>query len=180
MALLQRWSAAAVIGQPLGYLHAVWLDAIRLIYPNHRSYGDLSADQMIAFLLYGPDMHSGQNAFVTYWQRLLYPHDPPTHRGNIAPLRKWERITRVDGVWMLILLALCVAGPWLLVGQTRSRMALFATTALVLLLFPIFVKGYDYRFVIPAFGPLLAASALAAWGLVVGIKGLRRLPDTRG
>jgi hypothetical protein len=127
-----------------------------------------------------PDMHGGQNAWVTYWQRLLYPHDPSTDRGNIAPLRKWERITRVDGVWMLILLALCVAGPWLLVGQTRSGVALSAATALVLLRFPIFFKGYDYRFVIPASGPLLAAGALAACGLVVGIKGLRRLPDTRG
>jgi hypothetical protein len=30
--------------------------------------------------------------------------------------------------------------------------------------------GYDYRFVIPAFGPLFAAGALAAWGLTVRLR----------
>jgi hypothetical protein len=170
MALLRRWSEAAILGQPLDYLHAVWLDTIRLVHPNHHSYGDLSADQLIAFLLYGPDMHSGVNAFVTYWQHPLYPHDPASHRGDIGPLKKWERITRVDGAWILIPLALCLAGPLLLVGRARRGMTLFAASALVLLFFPLFTKGYDYRFVIPAFGPLLAAGALAAWGLVVRIR----------
>jgi hypothetical protein len=172
MALLRRWSEAAILGQPLDYLHAVWLDTIRLIDPKRHSYGSYSADQMIAFLLYGPDLHSGANAFVSYWQRLLYPDDPATHRGDVGPLKKWERITRVDGLWMLILLALCVAGPWLVVGRARPGTALFAATALVLLFFPILANGYDYRYVIPAFGPLLAAAALAAWGLVVRSRGL--------
>lgn len=51
-------------------------------------------------------------------------------------------------------------------------MILFAVSALMLLFFPIFTAGYDYRYVIPAFGPLLAAGALAAWGLVVRIRPL--------
>jgi hypothetical protein len=34
---------------------------------------------MIAFLLYGPDMHSGKNQLVSYWQHRLYPTiRPPT------------------------------------------------------------------------------------------------------
>jgi Dolichyl-phosphate-mannose-protein mannosyltransferase len=172
MALLQKWSEAAILGQPLDYLHAVWLDTIRLFDPNHHSYGESSADQLIALMLYGPDMHSGVNEFVTPWQRRLYPHDPAAHRGDIAPLKEWERITRVDGAWMAILLVLCLAGPWLLVGRARAGMTLFGATALVLLFFPIFTKGYDYRYVIPAFGPLLAAGALAGWGLVVRIRSL--------
>jgi hypothetical protein len=175
MALLQKWSEAAIRGQPLDYLHAVWLDTIRLFDPNHRSYGDLSADEMIALMLGGFPPNSGKNAFVEYWQHLLYRHDH-THRGDVAPLKRWERITRVDGVWMGILLALCLVGPWLLTGRARSGMMLFALSALALLFFPIFVKGYDYRFVIPAFAPLLAAGALAAWGLVVRIKA-RRAPS---
>jgi hypothetical protein len=170
MGRLRQWSQAALLGQPLDYLHAVWLDTIRLVDPNRHSYGDLSADQMIAFLLYGPDRHSGKNAFVTYWQRLLYPHDPAPHHGDIAPLKVWERLTRVDGAWMLILLALCVAGPRLLTGRARSGMILFAASALTLLFFPIFTKGYDYRFVIPAFAPLVAAGALGAWGLARRIR----------
>ena len=31
MGLLQKWSEAAILGQPLDYLHAVWLDTIRLV-----------------------------------------------------------------------------------------------------------------------------------------------------
>ncbi len=174
MSKLQRWSEAAILGQPLDYLHAVWLDAIRLVDPNRHSFGSYSANELIAFLLYGPDMHSGKNQFVTYWQKLLYPHDHATHRGDISPLKKWERITRVDGVWMLVLLALCLAGPWLLRGRARAGMVLFGATALTLLLFPIFTSGYDYRYTIPAFGPLLAAGALAGWGLVRTIRAKRR------
>jgi len=171
MALLQKWSEAAILGQPLEYLHAVWLDMIRLVEPNDHSYGELSADQLTAWLLYGPEMEPPEvNEFVTYWQRRLYPHDPAAHHGNIGPLKAWERITRVDGGWMVILLALCLTGPWLAVRGTRAGTTLFAVTALTLLFFPIFTKGYDYRFVIPAFGPLLAAGALAAWGLVVRVR----------
>jgi uncharacterized membrane protein YjdF len=174
MALLQRWSEAAILGQPLDYLHAVWLDTIRLFDPNHSSYGDLSADQMVAVMLGGFPANSGKNEFVEFWEHRLYPHDSPPHRGDIGPLKEWERITRVDGVWMGVLLALCLAGPWLLAGRARSGMILFAASALTLLFFPIFVKGYDYRFVIPAFAPLLAADALAAWGLVVRLRAKRR------
>jgi Dolichyl-phosphate-mannose-protein mannosyltransferase len=172
MSLLRQFSEAAILGQPLDYLHAVWLDAIRLVDSNLRSYGEYSADQMISFLLGGFPQNSGKNAFVESWQGPLYPGDPPPHRGDIAPLKKWERLTRVDGPWMLILLALCLAGPWLLAGRARSGMVLFAVSALVLLFFPIFTTGFEYRYVIPAYGPLLAAGALAGWGLAVRLRPL--------
>jgi hypothetical protein len=133
---------------------------------------------MIATMLGGFPPNSGKNGFVESWQHLLYPHDPPPHRGDIGPLKEWERITRVDGVWMGILLALCLAGPWLLAGRARSGMILFALSALTLLFFPILVKGYDYRFVIPAFAPLLAAGALAAWALVVRLRPKLRAAST--
>jgi hypothetical protein len=35
----------------------------------------------------------------------------------------------------------------------------------VLLLFPILTTGYDYRYVIPALGPLFATAALGGWGI---------------
>jgi hypothetical protein len=43
---------------------------------------------------------------------------------------------------------------------------------LVLLFFPILTKSYDYRFVIPAFGPLFAVGALSAWGLGLKVQGV--------
>jgi hypothetical protein len=172
MGLMQKFSEAAILGQPFEYLHAVWLDTLRLFDPNRYSYGLDSANELIGFLLYGADMHSGKNEFVTSWQVLLYPGDTPAHHGEIGPLKEWERITRVDGAWMAILLALCLAGPWVLVGRARAGMILFGVTALALLFFPILTNGYDYRYTIPAFGPLVAAGALAAWGLAVRLRPL--------
>jgi hypothetical protein len=181
MGLMNKWSEAAILGEPFEYLHAVWLDTLRLFDPNRYSYGLDSANVLMAYLLYGPDMHSGINEFVTSWQTILYPGDPPAHHGEIGPLKEWERISRVDGVWMAILLALCLVGPWVLSGRPRAGMLLFAVTALALLFFPILANGYDYRYTIPAFGPLVAAGALAAWGLAVKLRPLlvrvRRKPD---
>ena len=182
MTLLRKWSEAAILGQPLDYLHAVWLDTIRLVDPNHRSYGEQSADKLITYLINGPDPHKNVNEFVISWQSPLYPGDPAAHRGEIGPLREWERITRVDGVWMVILLALCLAGPWLTVGRARAGTTLFAATALALLFFPILAHGYEFRYVVPAFGPLLAAGALAGWGLAVRLRPARAptlRPDRR-
>ncbi len=170
MERLQEWSEAAILAQPLDYLHAVWRDTLRLFSPNAPSYGDLSADAMVAFLLYGPDRHSGANSFVESWQSELYPHDPPPHRGAIGPFKTWEAMTRTVNLWMALLLALCLVGPWVLRGRARAGMILFGATALLLLFFPILTKGYDYRFVIPAQAPLAAAAALAAWGLVIRVR----------
>jgi hypothetical protein len=174
MTLLRRWSEAAILGEPLGYLHAVWLDAIRLVDPNHRSYGSYSADEVIRYMLYGPDGHSGKNEFVSYWQHRLYPHEGGVHHGGIGPLKKWERLTRLDGPLIVVLLALCLAGPWLLSGTARRGMALFGATALALLFVPILTTGYDYRYVVPAFAPLAAACALAGWGLAARVGAHRR------
>jgi hypothetical protein len=174
MELLQKWSLAAIEGQPLEYLRAVGLDVVRLFSPNTQSYGDESPDEMVTFMLYGPDLHTGKNEFVEYWQHRLYPSEGAPHRGNIAPLRDWEEITRLDGVLMGVLVALCLGGPWLVPqGRARSGFALFAFTAFAVLLFPIVVKAYDYRFVIPALGPLVAAASLSAWGLALKIRAAR-------
>jgi 4-amino-4-deoxy-L-arabinose transferase-like glycosyltransferase len=176
MRRLLEFSESAVWGQPLDYLHAVGLDVIRLFNPDARSYGDLSAQQLIDFMLYGPDMHSGVNAFVTSWQRLLYPGDPRAHRGAIGPLKEWEKVTRITGVWMAVLLLLCLGAPWLVPRQARAGAILFGVVALVLIFFPILTKAYDYRFMIPAFGPLAAVGGLSAWGSVARVREWRAGP----
>jgi hypothetical protein len=47
-------------------------------------------------------------------------------------------------------------------------------TSLSVLFVPILTSGYDYRYVIPAFAPLLAAGALGMWGLTVRLRPLAR------
>jgi hypothetical protein len=169
MEKMRKWSQAALLGQPTDYLNAVWLDTRRLFSPSMPSYGQLTADAFVAYLLNGVD-RSGRNEYVESWQSLLYPGDPPPHRGDIGPFETWEAITRVVNLWMALVLVLCVAGPFVLTGRARAGAILFAATGLVLLFFPIVTKGYDYRFIIPAFAPLVAAATLSAWGVVTAIR----------
>lgn len=166
---LQDWSEAAIRGQPLDYLNAVWLDTRRLFNPGAPAYGDQTADGFTAFLLGGVD-RSGNNEYVESWQSLLYPGEGAAHHGDIRIFETWEAMTRVVNLWMALLLGLCLVGPWVLTGRPREGLLLFFATALVLIFFPIIAKSYDYRFVIPAFAPLAAGAALSAWGIVVKIR----------
>jgi len=175
MERLQEWSEAAIRGQFGDYLNAVWLDTRRLFSPNAPSYGALTADAFVAYLLSGVT-RNGENEFVEYWQSKLYPDESAPHHGSIAAFETWEAITRIVNLWMVLALVLCVVGPFVLTGRARAEMLLFATTALVLLIFPIVSKGYDYRFAIPAYAPLAAAAVLAAWGLVVSINRSNNAP----
>ncbi len=177
MQLLTSWSEAAIEGQPLEYLHAVWRDTVRLFSSSARSWGDSSASQIMSTLAHGLN-HNNTNGYVESWEHILYPDEGRPAHGDLAPLETWERLTRIEGAAMAILLGLCLAGPWLLRvrrrpragGDARSGMILFGATALAMLFFPILTKGYDYRFVIPAFAPLTAAAALSAWGFAQRIR----------
>jgi Dolichyl-phosphate-mannose-protein mannosyltransferase len=161
---LRDWSIAVIKGQPLDYIDAVWQDTIRLVVPNHRSFGELSPDETVAFIVGGPDLTSGKNVFVQSWQTQFYPHDAVRH-GNITFMRDWESVTRVDGLWMLAALLLAAGAPLLVPSSARAPAALFMFVAFALIWFPILTTGYNYRFVIPALGPLIAAAAFGAWGL---------------
>jgi hypothetical protein len=175
MSRLWEFSLSAIWGQPVDYLNAVGNDMIRIVDPDHPSYGDYSANQLIAYLLYGPDYHSGTDAFVRSWEGLEYPNDTISH-GSVGFLNSWEKVTRFDGPWMIALLLLCLVAPWVVEGEARRGARLLTATTLVLLLFPILSKGYDYRYVIPAFGPLFATAALSGWGIGARITRRRRRP----
>jgi hypothetical protein len=161
---LRDWSIAVIKAQPFDYLDAVWQDTVRLVVPNHRSLGELSADETVAFLLGGPDLTSGRNDFVQYWQVRFYPHDR-VHHGDMSFLRDYESLTRMEGLWMLALLLLAAAAPFAVPSSARAGAALLVLVAFALLWFPIVSAGYNFRFVVPALGPLFGAAALGAWGL---------------
>jgi hypothetical protein len=169
MRRLLEFSESAITGQPLEYLYAVWRDTIRLFDPNARSFGDLTAQGFNDYLVLGID-DRGHNSFVTYWQNLFYPHDGPEHRGHIGALREWEKLTRLSGVMMGVLLLLLFASPWLAPPGLRAVAILFGLVSLLLLFVPIFTKSYDYRFVIPTLGPMFAVGAISGWGLWLRVR----------
>ena len=67
-------------------------------------------------------------------------------------------------------LLLAVGAPLLTSGRQRRAGLLFGAATVVLLAGPIFVSEYDYRFTIPAFGPLAATAAIGAWGAAVRLR----------
>jgi len=174
MRRLLEFSESAIAGEPLEYLYAVWRDTLRLFNPDISSFGDLSPQQLINYLVAGTDNH-GHNPFVTYWQNLLYPHDGPEYRAHIGALEEWEKLTRLTGIPMALLMLLTLASPWLAPPGLRSPAILFALTSLLLLFVPIFTKSYDYRFVIPVLGPMFAVGAISAWGLWLRLRRPRPL-----
>ena len=167
MARLQRFSLAAIEGQPLDYLHDVSQDAIRLIDPSHASSNSLTASVLMTALF----TRRKPTGSIAYWQRRAYPGDPLKH-GRAGPFRSWEKLTRITGVPFVVLLVLSLLAPWSVRGDARSETRLIVGTTLVLLLFPLFVRGYEYRFVIPLLGPFVVGASLGGWGL---LQRLRRL-----
>jgi len=177
MSRLWEFSLSAIWGQPLNYLNAVWNDAIGLVDPSHVAAGGLDPDRFIAFLLGGPDFHSGRNTFVTSWQVLEYPHDS-IHRGPIAPLKSWESsLASTDPGWPC-----CWSSALPRHGRCKAKRGAardcWALPTIALLFFPLFTLGYDYRYVIPAFGPLFATASLGGWGIASRIS--RRVRPSTG
>ena len=80
---------------------------------------------------------------------------------------------------MAIALLLALVAPFAVPTRCRFIALLMAATAFALILFPILTKAYDFRFVIPAVGPLAGAALLGAWGLVLRARSWRELrrPD---
>ena len=66
---------------------------------------------------------------------------------------------------MALLLLLALAAPILTRGDERRAALLFFSATVVLLAGPVFLSEYDYRFTIPAFGPLAATAAIGAWAM---------------
>ena len=160
---LGKFAFAAIRGQPGDYLNAVGDDLVRIVSPNNASDGDISYDQLIRVLIEGP-FGNGRNDFVESWRNLYYPGDV-YHWSSIEAMRDYEKITRVQGPLMVIVLLLALAAPWITPFAARRLAALMAATAFALLVYPILTHAYDARFVVPALGPLSAAAALGGWGL---------------
>ena len=107
-------------------------------------------------------------------QRVLgeyYPGDGEIHK-SIGFLRSYERDTRIEGPFMALLLLLALAAPILATANERRIALLFFLATLTLLLAPLFTSEYDYRFTIPAFGPLAATAAIGAWAVIVRARSL--------
>ncbi len=139
--------------------------------PEPRSYSDLSANELIAFLLYGPDITAARTSSSNTGRHAALSARPTAASRRRRAAEEMGAASRAwtgrgwCSCWRCARAArgCCRAAP----ARAHGACSL---SALVLLFFPILTKGYDYRFVIPAYGPLVAAGALAAWGVAVRVR----------
>ena len=147
MSRLWEFSLSAIWGQPLDYLNAVWQDTLRLVDPNHPSYGDLSGrpvHRIPARRARLPQRTERVRQLLAA-ARVPARHHPPRRDRAAQGLGEADPLRRaLDG---------CAAAPMPRGavgrrGEARAGARLLSATTLVLLFFPLFTKGYDYRFVI--------------------------------
>jgi hypothetical protein len=177
---LRAFAIDAILGQPLRYLEYVGRDMVRVIDPSFSSspyprIGNLGYGNTPASLLnyyFAPQTSAGAQVAIAAY----YPGDGIVH-GDISGLEEYERATRLEGPVMALLLALALAAPFVTRGLERRGAVLLLATSAVLLLAPILASEYDYRFVIPAFGPLAATAALGGWGVAWRLSVLRSHPS---
>jgi CHASE2 domain-containing sensor protein len=78
-------------------------------------------------------------------------------------LKSWDRDTRIEGPLMAIVLVLALLAPLLARDGPRRLAILCAIVSAVLIVSPILVLQYDWRFMIPVFGPLTAGAAIGGF-----------------
>jgi hypothetical protein len=167
---LRAFAEAAILGQPLEYLEYVGRDLVRIVDPSFPSspygnkgptgtgYGN-TPQSLTNYYFNTGDLPSIRPMIATY-----YPGDGEVHQ-SVAFLTDYERDTRIEGPLMALLLLLALAAPILTAASDRRAALLLLAATLVLLAGPIFLSEYDYRFTIPAFGPLSATAAIGALAL---------------
>ncbi len=161
---LRSFAEAAIFGQPLDYLEAVGRDLIRIVdpafasspYVGNAGYGN-TPESLADYYFNTSNLASVQRVLGEY-----YPRDGEIHRG-VGFLMAYERDTRIEGPLMALLLLLAIAAPILTTADERRASLLLLFATLTLLAAPVFTSEYDYRFTIPAFGPLAATAAIGAW-----------------
>jgi hypothetical protein len=167
-AKLQAFAVAAIEGEPFTYLKYVGRDLVRVVDPSFsespnpaigNSGASYSPQQNIDWY-FNPSVTAGVETIVPSYYR-----GSKLHKGDVSLLKDWERGTRLEGPAMVFVLLLALLAPILTTGLPRRLAILFVLASCALIVGPILVVDYDYRYVISALGPLTAAASLGAFGL---------------
>jgi hypothetical protein len=179
-AQLRSFAVAAIEGQPLTYLEYVGRDLVRVVDPTfstspykaigNAGYG-LTPEGLLNY--YFETSNFGNiDAIIT-----SYYHSPGLLAGNVDVLKSWDSDTRIEGPAMVLVLILALLAPILAKGLVRRFTILCGLVSVVLIVGPILVIDYDWRFMIPVFGPLMAGAAIGGfevWRRAVSLLGRLR------
>jgi hypothetical protein len=163
---LRSFAIAAIEGQPLTYLHYVSRDLVRVVDPTfptspYKSIGNAGYGQtpegQLEYYFNTSNLGNIEAIINSYY------HSPGVLAGNVDILKSWDRDTRIEGPLMVIILILALLAPFLASGGPRRLAILCGIVSAVLIVAPILVLDYDWRFMIPVFGPLTAGAAIGGF-----------------
>lgn len=163
---LRSFALAAIEGQPLTYLHYVGRELVRVVDPTfptspyknigNAGYGE-TPEGLLEYYFNTSNLGNVELIINSYY------HSPGVLQGNVDFLKSWDRDTRIEGPLMALLLVLALLAPFLSRGGPRRLAILCGVVAATLILAPILVTQYDWRYMIPVFGPLSAAAAIGGY-----------------
>ncbi|MFT4050509.1 MAG: hypothetical protein QM648_11830 [Solirubrobacterales bacterium] len=174
---VKRFARAAAFHQPGAYLSAVARDAWRMFDPSfplnpNPAVGNSEAGP-------GPDQMRTELVDPVWSDRslMLMVGSSASQYGSYRSLdgfNAYESVARFSGVRLAIPLILCLLAPWLVAAGAHRRGALMLlTSVLILLIFPLLVNMYNYRYVVPVLPLIWTGAALAIAGLAARIEGRR-------
>lgn len=161
---VSAWTRAAILGQPLDYLHETGASLLRYVVPDSfkgvgggPSYGDLVHDVLLnPWWTYG-----GRISAAKYYSDVgSFSIDYPM----LHTLQGYEAVTRLDGPIFVVLALLSLGAPFTLRGRRRAQALLFTLSAWTLLVVPVMTVEFSGRTAVPGFGPLTAAAAMGGYG----------------
>jgi hypothetical protein len=168
-ALLRDFAIRAVEAQPFGYLHSVFNGLLLSVEWPRKKYPSAGTVSGYFFHLKPqrvPANHSWIPGGTAYQDAVRYGHATPSRviKPFAFPIAAYERLFYTYGPVLALILGV---GAWGI--RRRGGSMLPWATAVVLLVFPIAVADFDYRYLLPvlplaglaaglAFAPVRAAS----------------------
>jgi hypothetical protein len=174
------WSV--IWGQPLDYATEVGAGLLRYVAPNSfEGYGGgPSYDDLVHGKILFNRMFQKEGLAVARAKHYTDAGHFKVRRGLLGALRRYESVTRIEGVLFVLLALLSLAGPLLARGRARRAAALCALTAWTLMVVPVATVEFSARTAVPGFGALGAAAAVGGFALLAALRERGRSSSSAG
>jgi len=164
---VRRFALAAIVHQPLDYLGVAGTDLVRYVVPV---FGRERAHDFV-----GPEdvlFQSGKPGLDWRLRVAASAYYGPVKQQRVGAadgLHAYQRVARVNGWELFALLITGLAGTLAAQGRVRWGLILLLAVGLELLLIPLLTFA-EWRYAVPAEGPIACAAAVGAWLLVQRVR----------
>ena len=165
---VRRFALAAIVHQPLDYLALAGTDLVRYVGPDFGRVRspDFRGPEAVSF----PSGTPALDADTRREASAYYGPVRPQRNGAAAGLRSYQRVLRVSGWELLVLLVVGIVGVSMAQGRVRWGLILLLVVAVELVLMPTLTHA-TWRYAVPAVGPIVAAGTVGAWLLARRLRG---------